>query len=233
VLTPALQQRGVWDPVDGAAIAGALKPGMTAVDIGAHVGYFALLAAQCVGRTGRVVAVEAAPDNFALLRANVARTRARHVSVTHAAAWNRSGTLSLRLSSTNTGDHRVFAHDEAAQAVTVPSIRMDDLLQAESRVDFVLLDTQGSERAVLEGMTRTLERFRPRIQAEFWPHGIRGLGDDPRQMMSFYRELDYDVAVLGSSQAVEENGDRLVELAEATVGGFCTLVLSPCERGAR
>jgi hypothetical protein len=107
---------------------------------------------------------------------------------------------------------------------------MDDLLQAESRVDFVLLDTQGSERAVLEGMTRTLNRFRPRIQAEFWPHGIRGLGDDPRQMMSFYRELDYDVAVLGSNQAFEQDGDRLVELAEATVGGFCTLVLSPRDR---
>jgi hypothetical protein len=49
-------------------------------------------------------------------------------------------------------------------------------------------------------------------------------------MMSFYRELDYDVAVLGSNQAFEQDGDRLVELAEATVGGFCTLVLSPRDR---
>jgi FkbM family methyltransferase len=200
---------------------------MTAVDIGAHVGYFALLAARRVGSAGRVVAVEAAPDNFALLRANVARSRARQVSVKHAAAWNQPGDLSLRMSPTNTGDHRVFAHDEAGQTVTVPAIRMDDLLRAESRVDFVLLDTQGSERAVLEGMIDTLNRFRPRIQAEFWPHGIRGFGDDPREMIHFYRQLGYGVAVLGSAEAMEGNGDRLVELAEATPGGFCTLVLTP------
>jgi FkbM family methyltransferase len=228
VLTPAVRETGVWEPQDGAEIVAALQPGMTVVDVGAHVGYFALLASRAVGPQGRVIALEPSPQNHRLLRANVARSRARrNVRVVNAAAWREDGTLSLRLSPTNTGDNRVYEHDEDGQEVQVTAVALDGLLARERRVDYVILDTQGAERPVLEGMRRTLRRDRPRIMAEFWPHGIRGMGDDPLDTLRFYREeLGYGrIDVLGSGEAPDDEG--ILEYAQSTPGGFCTLLLEP------
>jgi FkbM family methyltransferase len=229
VLTPTVQRDGRWDPVDGAAMRAALKPGMTVLNVGAHVGYFALVAAQCVGPKGRVLAIEASPENYALLAANVKRVDATQVAPVHAAAWRESGELELRLSSSNTGDHRVYDVGEDRPAVPVPALALDELLDEEQRLDFVLLDTQGSERAVLEGMRRALGRWHPRLQVEFWPEGISEFGDEPVSMAAFYTELGYAMAILNEDGSIHpvEDAAEAVERANARPGGFCTLLLTP------
>jgi precorrin-6B methylase 2 len=40
------------------------KEGYIVIDIGAHIGPYTLIAAQRVGPSGKVVAIEADPDNF-------------------------------------------------------------------------------------------------------------------------------------------------------------------------
>src|SRR4051794_22516198 len=67
---------GVWEPALTAWLRPRLLPGRTFVDVGANIGYFSLLAARLGGATSRVVAVEALPATFALLKDNVARNAA-------------------------------------------------------------------------------------------------------------------------------------------------------------
>jgi hypothetical protein len=147
----------------------------------------------------------------------------------HAAAWRESGELELRLSSSNTGDHRVYDVGEDRPAVPVPALALDELLDEEQRLDFVLLDTQGSERAVLEGMRRALGRLHPRLQVEFWPEGISEFGDEPVSMAAFYTELGYAMAILNEDGSIHpvEDAAEAVERANARPGGFCTLLLTP------
>lgn len=57
-----------WEPYTTELFQHALKPGATVLDIGAHHGYFSLLAARCVGKGGRVYAFEPAPGNFQILK---------------------------------------------------------------------------------------------------------------------------------------------------------------------
>src|SRR5580693_7607022 len=45
------------------AMSRLLRPGMTCYDVGANVGFTAVLAAKCVGETGRVVCFEPLPEN--------------------------------------------------------------------------------------------------------------------------------------------------------------------------
>ena len=52
-------------------VSSILKPGMTAVDIGANIGFYSMLMAARVGGTGRVVAFEPDADNFRLLEKNI------------------------------------------------------------------------------------------------------------------------------------------------------------------
>jgi hypothetical protein len=63
---------GYFDADLTAALIRLLQPGMQVIDIGAHTGYFSLLAAALVGRGGRVAAFEPTPRTFRLLAENTA-----------------------------------------------------------------------------------------------------------------------------------------------------------------
>ena len=47
-----------------------ITPGMTIIDIGAHIGYFTRIFSKYAGSKGRVYAFEADPENFILLQKN-------------------------------------------------------------------------------------------------------------------------------------------------------------------
>lgn len=221
VVTPALEQTGRWEPDDGDALVQALAPGMTVIDVGAHVGYFAILAARAVGPRGRVVAVEPSPENFELLQRNVAASGLDNVETIHGAAWHTTGEVELEICATNSGDHRVGLGDPSRRRVAVPALTLDDVL-GDRRTDFVLLDVQGAEREVLEGMRHCLRQWRPRLQAEFWPEGIRSLGGDPEALLERYASLGYEIF-----RRPYRSPEELVNEAESTPGGFITLHLRP------
>jgi hypothetical protein len=70
-LNSILRYRGVWDPALSEFILRHVHDGDVCVDAGANCGYFSLLLAQRVGPSGKVIAIEAAPDNVRRLRANL------------------------------------------------------------------------------------------------------------------------------------------------------------------
>ncbi len=57
VIRPAIEERGVWEPGETALLLKWLGPGMTFVDVGAHVGYYTVLAARRVAPGGLVLAL--------------------------------------------------------------------------------------------------------------------------------------------------------------------------------
>ena len=74
-----------------------MKQGMIVVDIGAHIGYFTLLAARLVGETGRVFAFEPDPDNYSLLIKNVSVNGHDNVIPVQKAVSNKTGQVRLFL----------------------------------------------------------------------------------------------------------------------------------------
>ncbi|MBN9070759.1 MAG: FkbM family methyltransferase, partial [Rhizobiales bacterium] len=93
-ITPNIVCDGFWEPGISVLLERLLKPGMTAVDIGANVGYFSLLMASRVGANGRVVSIEANPAMAGLLRETVEMNGLEEcVTVHNVAAADRAGEL--------------------------------------------------------------------------------------------------------------------------------------------
>jgi FkbM family methyltransferase len=82
---------GVWEPNITAAFERSLRPADVCLDIGAHIGYYSLLAARAVGLQGHVYAFEPSPDCCRRLRANVDLNRLENVTVFQRAVGEEKG----------------------------------------------------------------------------------------------------------------------------------------------
>lgn len=235
VITPALRRDGTWEPEHAEAVRAHLRPGMTVVDVGANIGYTALVAAHAVAPGGRVIAVEPHPDNVALLRHNARANAGEAIEVVAGAAWREAGTVNLAVSAVNAGDHRTEALGSERPTIAVPAVRLDDVV-GDATVDLIKLDCQGCEHIVLEGAAGLIARDRPVVLTEFWPIGIRQLGDDPAAVLRGYRALGYIPRVLEDPELGDAPGDgtilAAIEGRPDPVGGFATLVLTPGDPGA-
>jgi FkbM family methyltransferase len=67
-----------------------LEAGDCFCDVGAHVGYFSLLAKQLIGASGKVIAVEASPVTYELLEINC---RNKHIETHQMALSEHTGQL--------------------------------------------------------------------------------------------------------------------------------------------
>jgi len=130
-----------------------LGPGATMIDVGANVGYYALLGAAAVGPTGRVYAIEAHPRIFKYLQKNIALNGFGHVEAVHLAVGNTAG-------QTQVSDRKDDNFNQVGQAegIAVPMGRLDDLDTGSGAVALLKVDVEGYEKFVFEGARRLLER---------------------------------------------------------------------------
>jgi FkbM family methyltransferase len=135
------------------------------LEIGANVGYFALMAAQAAP-TAQLVAVEPAPQNLALLRANIeAAGLTDRISVHQAAVSDTVGQASLQLSQ-RSNHHGLEASDRPVTAtVEVPTLPFDAAVDRWLPVapHVVRMDVEGHEWAVLETMDAVLTGTEPLV----------------------------------------------------------------------
>jgi len=132
-----------------------LRPGGSFLDVGAHAGYFSLIAADRVGRDGRVIAVEPNPVVFATLRAHLAANAIAHVEACHWALAERAGSVSLQVPSAEScrDYNATLLRRPEWTPVEIPARRLDDCLDEWSieRIDLMKIDVEGAESRVLAG----------------------------------------------------------------------------------
>lgn len=157
----------------------ALRPGMTVLDVGAHIGYYTLIAARKVGPTGRVIAFEPEPRNNALLRKNVAANKLSNVVILDVAASDSAGSHDLFLEKYNKGHHSFGRGSASAERITVKTDTIDHALErfGSPAIDLMKIDIEGAEPIALRGMKETIARSPAMtIFAEAYPKCLERLG---------------------------------------------------------
>jgi len=132
----------------------------TAVDVG---GWYGPWTRRLSARARQVVTIEPVPHLARLL----ASTTPGHVRVVRAAASDSPGTARLWLPSGDAGDRGVSSlirRDIHGRALEVPCVTLDGLNLRD--VDFIKIDVDGNEPAVLRGATELLTRDRPALFIE-------------------------------------------------------------------
>lgn len=187
-----------------------LAPGDIVIDVGAHVGYYTLLAARQVGPAGRVYAFECEPQNYELLVKNIELNSLGWVVPVQKAVSNRVGTGRLTLDR-QSGWHSLHLTPDSVGSLLVETTTLDEFLAqtADRHCALLKIDAQGAEAAVLEGAQNLLqENPRLRIILEWWPTGLQAAGVPPND---FFRELQ---ARGFSVSAIVETRGKLVPVQE-------------------
>jgi len=230
VIRPAIAEHGVWEPGETALILGWLGSGMTFIDVGAHVGYYTVMAARRVSPGGLVLAFEPSPRNYELLLANVWRNGLTNVACFPWAVSDQPGFIDLFLDERNTGDNRIFRSARHGPAVHVRAVALDALPSIRPPIDVVKIDVQGAEEAAIAGMNGLLARSPSvRVTLEYWPFGLRALGRDERGALDYYRSLGYRLRVQNPEElGIEElTDDEILERCSRNEGELHTnLVLT-------
>jgi FkbM family methyltransferase len=167
----------------------ALRPGMTVVDGGAHLGLYTVLGARGVGPEGRVLAFEPDPYNLRALAVNARGLP--NVVVSDKALADGPGEASFHRSSGTIGSS-LLARDTSIGSHTVQLTSIDDeLADAEVGALVIKLNVEGAEPRVLEGARRTLARVEDAtLFVEVAPEL---LGDHAAELVPQLEELGFDV----------------------------------------
>lgn len=144
-----------------------LGAGQVFVDVGANVGLFTVKAAKEVGNDGLVVAIEPFLETALQLTNNVRANGFTNVRVRNVCIGSDTQQTRLHL---NKGKPNSFSlvRRGNAESISVLSVSLDDLCRWENleRLDYLKIDAEGAETAVLEGAQEVINRFRPIVQVE-------------------------------------------------------------------
>lgn len=185
---------GIYEEFEVGLLPREITPGDIVVDVGANIGYYSIIFSKLVGAQGKVYAFEPDPVNFSILKKNIELNKCTNVVLEQKALSNKTGKITLYVSEENRGDHRIYDSGDARKTVEIEAVRLDDYLttRAPHGVNFIKMDVQGAEVAVLEGARDVLRRSAALTMfSEFWPFAITKARRNPREFFAILKESGF------------------------------------------
>ena len=170
---------GLFEPELTLAILRTLSPGDVFLDVGAHLGYFAQLAAFCVGEQGCVVAFDPSMGTASVRSRNL--TELAIVRQVRSAVGEHQGTAEYfeysasrsGFSFVSYGASRLETDESPAVQYEVPVVTIDRFCETEElHPSMIKIDAEGSERAILAGAMGILRSHHPAIAIEIGDIGV-------------------------------------------------------------
>jgi FkbM family methyltransferase len=194
-----------------------LPAGATFIDAGAHIGTLALVAAQCVGPRGRVVAFEPAARAAEALAANARLNTFHWLEVHECGLAGSAGRRSfVELADDAAGFSGFAPPSELTGEVRFIDVTTLDDIVADDRVDFLKVDVEGSEAQVLASATRVLSTHRPHLLVEIEPDHLARQGSSTDEIDEILLRHGYTMWEL--SPIAKPRLRRLIRSVDRSVG---------------
>jgi FkbM family methyltransferase len=146
-----------------------LRPGQSALDVGAHKGAFTYWMQKAVGRTGKVVAFEPQPELAEYLRRMKRICAFPHVTIVNAALSSSVGVLHLfRPGKSPSPSARLGQPYHNGEEIAVEALTLDAFLADHHirPIHLIKCDAEGHEAHVLKGAVNVLREDKPTLLLE-------------------------------------------------------------------
>lgn len=171
-----------------------VQEGDMVIDAGANVGFFTLFLSQCVGETGKVLAIEPGANNLPKLYKNIEQNRHKqNIVVCPFMLAAESGKAQFHLTR-DTGINSAWRSENTMTTLEVQSTRLD--CQCDETPKLIKMDIEGSELEALKGAEQLLQRHPPFIVMEFNVDALKAMGTEPNEIRRFMVARGYEMFVL-------------------------------------
>ena len=181
-----------------------IKPGFTAVDAGAYIGTHTLVMAKAAGKAGRVLAFEPNPEIAAKLEENIKLNNFANVKIFRSALSDKEGKMHLFSygdQMLDKGTSSLYGLDNLQDKFEVDVMPFDRIARDEklSRLDFIKIDTRGSDWPIIRGAAESIKKFNPFVVFEYntdnWEHS----GSKWEEAEDFFRRTGYSLYLIGKN----------------------------------
>ena len=205
--------QGTYEPLVAEAIIRYCVAGSTAIDIGAHYGYFSLLMAQNVGKQGRCIAIEANGENYSKIVETIRANPDVNLSVEHKAVSDKNGQAAFSKHQNSLMGHMVESGGDTDKLAIelVETCTLDSYIHLAqvSHISVIKIDVEGAELMVLEGSVETIIQYQPVLLIEV--HKFPNSETMAKALLSKLITWQYRVVYIGTEQVVDH---------ESFSGGF-------------
>ncbi|MFH1875592.1 MAG: FkbM family methyltransferase [Candidatus Omnitrophota bacterium] len=176
------------------------------IDIGAHVGFYSLIAAKIIAPRGGVVhAVEMDLDNITRLKSAIRLNNLNNITVHHAAIGDHQGEVEYSCCGAECNTLNIGSDKRVYTKRSVQMITLDNLVATERlNPDIIKIDVEGAEYLVLLGMRKALRLNNLKIYCEAHLHQDRGslssFGHSPKDVVQVLKEYSYTIEQIGLKQ---------------------------------
>jgi FkbM family methyltransferase len=160
-------------------------------DIGANVGYYSLMAANKIGQTGKVVAIEPLPSNIRYLRRHLQLNNVSNVEIIEAALSSSPGMLYF-----STSDSNLTGHLSNSGNIVVRAMCLDELiLNGKPIPDYIKMDIEGGEYQALLGAREILKNYS--VEIFLATHGE----EVQTKCVNLLNQYDYTIIQIGYNES--------------------------------
>jgi FkbM family methyltransferase len=175
-----------------------LLPGDNFVDVGAHIGYFTILASALV-LGGKVVAFEPEEDNYDYLMTNIEENGYTNTTAFQVCCGDENKDVELILNLDNDGGHSLYdpgthpfntrtRKNERVKQI-VPMVTLDSVIGFEPKA--IKIDVEGCELKVLKGAEGILKQWSPILIIEMNLYSLTDGGTSPLEVEEYLKSLGY------------------------------------------
>jgi FkbM family methyltransferase len=185
---------------------GIIKKDDIVLDIGANIGYYALVESQLVGKSGRVYAVEPVRNNYRLLEKNVALNNLENVSTYRFAfgADNIKAEIFVSNKANLCAMNKEAVGGEILGVENVTVMTVDEFVKDKKPPSFIRMDVEGYEYEIIKGMPKTL-KGKIRILLELHPLPSYIKPENLHEMFRILEQNNFRVKFIVYEHKVREN----------------------------
>jgi FkbM family methyltransferase len=186
---------GSYEPEDESLVYRLIQNGDTVLDIGAHIGWYAINFAKRFPNC-KIFCFEPIPFTFEILKSNIERNQVQNTSLHNYGLSNKD-------------EERVFYYFKGGSALASIEnlighhktkkirckLRTLDKAIADLKihhVDFIKADVEGAELFVFQGAEQTIKHFRPIIFTELYEGWCKKCGYSAADVLKFLKNLGYE-----------------------------------------
>jgi FkbM family methyltransferase len=225
-----------WDIRSGAftepeldLISYGVRPGETAIDIGANYGLYSYHFSRAVGPSGKVYAFEPVPFTAKTFKLIGTALRFNNVTLFEKGCGDKPGKLRFRVPIAESGSimagvvhlaardnerdgRQQHARFERSKEIECDIVTLDDVIPNDQRtVSFIKCDIEGADYFALKGAAKIIEKHKPTVVSEINPWFVEGFGLTVEQLVSFFTDQGYKLYRYENKQLIETPIEKVVE----------------------